>query len=211
METVAADLVVVETQYFQLRDVFAHGQVLRSSWTQIVIVQVELNEIAHIAGLGQEEHTFISDVVSGDVQVREVSHRVGGCDELGAELSKLVISNLELGQLWNITEMTKLNCASLRNLVHIQLQILNVIQSVRFDEPLKTLVFDLVYSEVEDLKVWEAAAVGDELCAFAVNIIATKIDLSYMSEIFTAKKINHTFVTQIISGQLQILNVLQKV
>ena len=58
---------------------------------------MELNEIAHVAGLGQEEHTFISNIVSGDVQVREVSHRVGGCDELGAELSKLVISNLELG------------------------------------------------------------------------------------------------------------------
>lgn len=78
-----------------------------------------MNKIAHVAGLCQEEHTFVSDVVPGDIQVRQVSHRIGGCDELGAQFSKLVISDLELRQLWNVTEMTKLNCSSLRNLVHI--------------------------------------------------------------------------------------------
>lgn len=143
--------------------------------------------------------------------MREVSHRVGGCDELGAQLSELVVSDLELGQLWNVTEMTQLDCPILCDLVHIQLQILNVVQSVRFDEPLKTLIFDLVYSQVEHLKIGEAAVVGDVLCTFTINIVAAEVDLSYMSEILTAEKVDDTFIPQIISGQLQILNILQEI
>lgn len=78
-----------------------------------------MNEIAHVAGLCQEEYTFVSDVVPGDIQVCEVPHGIGGCYELGAQLSKLIISNLQLRQLWNVAKMTKLDCSSLCNLVHI--------------------------------------------------------------------------------------------
>ena len=88
---------------------------------------------------------------------------------------------------------------------------MNVVQSVRFDEPLKTLIFDLVYSQVEHLKIREAAVVGDVLCTFTINIVAAEVDLSYMSEILTAEKVDDTFIPQIISGQLQILNILQEI
>jgi len=64
LETLIANLVILERQQSELSDVLALGQVPCSTTSKIVIVQIELFQIGHETSVSNVMNSGITDVVA---------------------------------------------------------------------------------------------------------------------------------------------------
>ena len=112
IEAIVADLVVLHAQQLDVDQELAEGHVLHACRCDIVVVKVQFLKVAHVSGLRQELKPVVSEVVARNVQQNQLVQGKRSGDKLSSELPKVVLSDLELLEVWNIAEVAELHCSS---------------------------------------------------------------------------------------------------
>lgn len=91
-------------------------------------------------------NAVVANIVSTQVQQNEISHGKRCRYKLRPKFTKVIGSDLELLQLRDVAQMAQLNSARLRDFVHVELDVSDVVQVLRFDEGLESIVTNPVDS-----------------------------------------------------------------
>ena len=107
--------------------------------------------------------------------------------------------------------MGELDCTTLGNLIHIQPQVSDTLHFVGLYEDFKSTITDLVHSQVKNLQVRQNVVISNILSSFRVNIVAAEVNFPDMFQALCAKNVCDTLITQVVSRQLQVLDIRDKV
>ena len=71
--------------------------------------------------------SIVADIISTQIKQSQISHCKSSCNELCAQLSKIIGSNLKFLKLWYVAEMTQLYSSCLTDFVHIKFDVSYII------------------------------------------------------------------------------------
>ena len=85
--------------------------------------------------------------------MNKVSHGIRGSDVLCANLAKVIGSDLQLVQVWNVAFVGDLHSPTFCDFIHIDSQVSEVGERMRYHQEFETLVSNFINSKIQYLKI----------------------------------------------------------